>query len=148
MEHLELALETNARHFAARAILAYLRGNADDLKAILDIAPQDGLTRFLLGRLTGEDTLSAYTLGRSEDMTDIALDLAHAGLKAEAEAALRGLHRPRPDAVLPSGPPDRRSAPALQSGLLLSPTGWRTSPPCRRTNGRRSICWAACTMTA
>ena len=94
MEHLELALETNARHFAARAILAYLRGNEDDLKAILDVAPQDGLTRFLLGRLTGENLLSAYTLGRSEDMTDIALDLAHAGLKAESEEALRACTAP------------------------------------------------------
>ena len=59
MEHLELALETNARHFAARAILAYLRGNEDDLKAILDVAPQDGLTRFLLGRRSHAERLYA-----------------------------------------------------------------------------------------
>ena len=89
-----LAKKPAPRPFAARAILAYLRGNADDLKAILEIAPQDGLTRFLLGRLTGEATLSAYTLGRSEDMTDIAMDLAHAGLKAEAEVALRACTAP------------------------------------------------------
>ena len=136
MEHLELALETNARHFAARAILAYLRGNADDLKAILDIAPQDGLTRFLLGRLTGETTAERLHAGPQRGH-----DRHRAGSgSCRAEGRVRrsppGLHRPQPDAVLPSGPPDWRCAPALQPGLLLpQPAGRHSRPAGERMAG-------------
>ncbi len=93
IEHLRLCLETNARHFAARALLCYLTKDADGLRDILETAPQDGLARFCLFLLAGEP-MSKFVLGRSEDMTDIALDLAHAGLTNEAKAALEACEKP------------------------------------------------------
>lgn len=92
-EHLRLCLETNARHYAARALLAYLTKDAEALRAILHDAPQDGLSRFCLHLLAAEP-LPPFLLGRSEDMTDIALDLHHAGLDEEAALALRACKAP------------------------------------------------------
>lgn len=93
IEHLNLCLETNARHYAARALLGYITKDEQALRAILSQAPQDGLSRFCLHLLTGEP-LSDFILSRSEDMTDIALDLAHAGLRKEAAAALNACTKP------------------------------------------------------
>lgn len=92
-EHLILCLETNSRHFAARALLAYIDKDTKSLEDTIRIAPQDGLSRFLLSCLT-ESHLDSYLLGRSEDITDIALDLAHAGLYKEATEALRACTNP------------------------------------------------------
>jgi tetratricopeptide (TPR) repeat protein len=93
IEHLRLCLETNMRHYTARALIGYLTKDADALRAILDEAPQDGLARFCLHLVAGEP-LPAFLLGRSEDMTDIALDLRHAGLNEEAAQALRACTAP------------------------------------------------------
>ncbi|MDD3336707.1 MAG: DUF5107 domain-containing protein [Eubacteriales bacterium] len=93
LEHLRLCLETNARHYGARALLGYLTKDEEALQAIVEEAPQDGLSRFCLYLLTGKP-LSGYLLSRSEDLLDIALDLSHAGLGKEARTALESCQQP------------------------------------------------------
>ena len=92
-QHFALCLETNARHYAARTLLAYLQQDTASLDQILAQAPQDALARFCHHLLTG-GALSPFLTGRSEDMTDIALDLCHAGLAQEAQAALTACTAP------------------------------------------------------
>lgn len=93
LTHLVLCLETNMRHYKARALLAYLQKDAAQLYALLGELPQDGLALFCLHLLT-DSPMSTYQLGRSEDMTDIALDFAHAGLTCEAVKALKACTKP------------------------------------------------------
>ncbi len=93
IEHLRLCLETNARHYSAKALLGYLTADEGMLGNILNQAPQDGLARFCLYLLNGAP-LSDYLLSRSEDMIDIALELMHAGLTGEAVTALQCCTQP------------------------------------------------------
>lgn len=85
--HLRLALETNAKFFAARTLLAYLTKDVPALERVMAEAPQDSTARFALYLLAARP-MEPYVTGRAEDMLDIALDFKRAGLEGEALRAL------------------------------------------------------------
>ena len=95
VEHLEQALRTNAQHYAARALLGYLTGDAAVLRSILDEAPQDALARYALW-LLGAGDVPAFIAGRPQDVVDVALDLLRAGLTDEAGRVLATCTAPDP----------------------------------------------------
>ena len=92
-EMLRQCLITNAHHFAARTLLGLLTKDASQMEYVLNLAPQDGYARFALWLLGKGDT-PEFLLHRPEDVIDVALDLAHAGRKADAIAVLNACKRP------------------------------------------------------
>ena len=56
----------------AMTLLGYIHGDCDLLARVLEIAPLDAFARAAMWLLGGE-ALSAYTLGRPEDVLDAAL---------------------------------------------------------------------------
>lgn len=81
--HLEAALETNTRHFAAKTLLGYLTGDRSLPEAVLKQSPQDTFARYALWLMGGE-LPDAFILNRPEDVLDAALDFLAAGLRDEA----------------------------------------------------------------
>ena len=92
-EHLEACLETNTKHLGALTLLGYLRGDADRIMSVLEIAPLDAFARAAMW-LMGGDALGAYTLGRPEAVLDAALDFEKAGFTGEAVKLLEACTAP------------------------------------------------------
>lgn len=92
-EHLVTCLETNTKHLGAMTLLGYLRDDSDMIAGVLKIAPLDTFARAAMW-LLGGDPLSAYTLGRPEDILDAVLDFEKAGFIAEAVKLLEACTAP------------------------------------------------------
>ena len=92
-EHLKACLETNTKHLGALTLLGYLRGDRDMVADTLRYAPLDAFARAAMW-LMGGDSMSAYTLGRPEDVLDAALDFENTGFTAEAVKLLEACTAP------------------------------------------------------
>lgn len=93
IQHLREALETNARHLAARTLLAWLANDAAALDEVLARSPQDTFARYAKWLLTGAE-MCDFVRGRPQDVIDAALDFARAGLYAEADKVLATCTKP------------------------------------------------------
>lgn len=88
VDHLTKALVTNAHHFAARTLRAYLTQDTEELNEVLKIAPQDTFARYALWLLDGRE-MECFIRNRPQDVIDVALDFMRAGLNVEAASVLK-----------------------------------------------------------
>lgn len=87
IEELEVALETNTKHYAAIALLGYVTKNIEMLKKYLKNFCQDSYIRYTLFLLTGE-MVDDFLRKRAADVLDAALLYKKAGLYKEARNIL------------------------------------------------------------